>query len=62
MMKLRSYVTWQDFASTWFLCLSHCELFVQLYFRNRNRNFGIFLWGWTVSSARRGFVLVAKYF
>ena len=30
-MKLRSYVTWQDFTSAWFLHLSHCELFVQLY-------------------------------
>jgi len=61
-MKLRNYVTWKDFTSTWFLHLSQCELFVQLYFRNCNRNFGIFLWGWTVSPATGGFVLVAKYF
>jgi hypothetical protein len=52
-MTLRSYVTWQDFTSTWFPHLLPSELFVQLNFRNRNRNFGIFLWGWTVSPARK---------
>jgi hypothetical protein len=45
MIKLESYVIWPDSTSIRFLNWSHCELFVQLYFRNCNPNFGVFLWG-----------------